>query len=439
MQVIELKNDGLDFHVKVSVSSSVIDTKIDGKLESIAPNLAVPGFRKGKVPMGIIRRKHGQVAREDVIKEQINECINQVVESNNLKVAGSPSLSEIVSQSDRDLEFVVKFELLPHITMPDFKKIEIIRPVFDVTEADLEKKMMDLAERHLSYEQESSGKSSRGDKVFINSVGRADGKEFEGGKLENYGVVLGSGSLIAGFEEQLTGVSKGDKLNIQVIFPKDYHFKPLAGKDAEFETEVVSIHLPNLPDVNEEFAVKLGYKSLQALKDDSETEIKNKGSESARYIMVMSLFNQLEKVLDFPVSQSMFERELHFLKETDSSGSDEVEVDSNQGQDYYNALAMRRVRIGLMLSDYAKLHNISVTQEDIKRAIWSKVRSSPAHASKILDYYTKNPKAVDSLVGPIVEEKAIDRIFESEVTLVDKHYAYSGLDSLVEEASHYDA
>ena len=437
-----LKDEGLDFHAKVSLAASFIDSKVQTELENISGKVKMPGFRAGKVPKSIVEKKYGASARQDVLQHEINHTIDKIVKDNKLNIATDPKLDDFKAESGKDVEFVVKFERAPKVDLPDFKKISIDKPLLKVGDKDIEERLEKIADAAKEYTKESKAKAAKGDQVTLDAIGYVDGVAFEGGNLKAHKLVLGSKTFIDTFEDQLVGTKKGDEVSVNVTFPENYHAANLAGKPSEFKVKVFAVHKPEAVEINDEFAKKFKFDSVDKLKEQIADSVKFEFADSIKTIMKMSLFDQLEKVLDFEVPASLVEREYNILKSQgeELKASDETlktkfEKDLDK---YYRKLALRRVRIGLMLAEYVKEKNLRIEQNDIRQAIIDQARSFPGQESAVFDYYQKNQQALEALKGPILEEKGVKYIFENEVKIKEKEYSKKDLEKFLDKENNRD-
>ena len=340
------------------------------------------------------------------------------------------------NEPNKPLEFTIKMELLPKINIPDLKKISINRPKLEVSPDDVEEQLKKLAEMMKSYTKESKAKAKYGDQITMDAVGYVKDEAFEGGKLTDFKVVIGSNALIPGFEKQLIGSKTGSEVEVNVTFPENYHAKDLAGKDTRFEVQVKAVHTAEPTVIDDEFAKKFQSNSLEELRTHFTKKIENESEEAISTIMKMNLFDQLEKLLDFDVPESLLDQEKNILKsETDKSEQDDSvfkDKSPEQVKEYYAKLALRRVRIGLMLAEYAKDKNLQVEPDDLRRIIMQQARSFPGQENMLFDFYKNNPRAVEQLKGHALEEKAVQHIFDNAVNLKEKKYNRKELEKLLE-------
>lgn len=431
-----LKNEGLDFHIKISTPLSEIDNDIQKELVDLTKKVKIAGFRAGKVPIAIVEKKYGASVRNDIIEKRINDSVNHVIKEHNLNIIGRPKIDDLQNEPNKPLEFTIKMELLPKIDIPDLKKISINRPKLEVSSDDVEEQLKKLAEMMKSYTKESKAKAKDGDQITMDAVGYVKDEAFEGGKLTDFKVVIGSNALIPGFEKQLIGSKAGSEVEVNVTFPENYHAKDLAGKDARFVVQVKAVHTAEPTVIDDEFAKKFQSNSLEELRTHFTKKIENESEEAISTIMKMNLFDQLEKLLDFDVPESLLDQEKNILKsETDKSEQDDSvfkDKSPEQVKEYYDKLALRRVRIGLMLAEYAKDKNLQVEPDDLRRIIMQQARSFPGQENMLFDFYKNNPRAVEQLKGPALEEKAVQHIFDNAVNLKEKKYNRKELEKLLE-------
>ncbi|WP_375331896.1 trigger factor [Candidatus Tisiphia endosymbiont of Temnostethus pusillus] len=435
MQVTELKNEGLDFEVKVVLPSSKITNEVQKELASLAKKVKLDGFRVGKVPISIVNKKYKQSVRSDVVNHEINHAVQHVIKDHKLKTIGDPQLENLRNEENEDIEFTLKFELLPDIELPDFKKMKITHPKLVIKEDDVNKQIDKLASISKIYNKESKGKVKKGQEVTIDAIGYVNNEAFEGGKVTDYKLVIGSGTFIEGFEDQLIGTKTGDEVEVNVKFPEDYNMEQVAGQPAKFIVQVKAVHSADEVVIDDEFAKKFNCETLEELRDNISKSIENEYSEPIRTLMKMSLFDQLEKLLMFNVPKSLIDQEISILKSQMEGNSDSNSIFKDKSEaeisEYYNKIVLRRVRIGLMLSEYMKIKNLHIEQKDLISAIMAQAKKFPGQETAIFDFYKKNPNALERLKGPLLEEKTVQHIFDNEVILEEKNYTKEKLEEFL--------
>jgi len=437
MKIVELKNDKQNYHVEVSVSDKDIVNTIDAKLADIRKTAKMDGFRPGKAPLSFLKKKYAPSIRADIVKEKVDKAIDDSVKKNNLNIALDPSIEDVTNEEGKDFKFTLKFALLPEIELPDFKKISIEKPELKVSTKEVDEQLERLASFSKTYDKESKVKAKEGDQLTIDAVGYVDGKAFDGGKLTDHKLVLGSKAFIPGFEDQLIGSKKGDDITVKVDFPKEYHAKNIAGKPSEFKVQIKAVHKEDKPKIDDEFAKKFKCESLEELKKQAEQNIQASYDEPIRVMMKMHLFDKLEGMLKFDLPDTLLKRESEILQkqlEQKEGGDEEFQkMSSKEKEKHVTKLSTRRVRIGLMLAEYVKQEKVQLKDEDIRQAIFAQARNYPGQEKEIIEFYQKDRRALESLKGPVLEEKSVQEIFDKEIKLVTKSYPKDKLEKLLDK------
>lgn len=439
MDIKELKSDKLNLHLAVTILAKDIDAEIEKQLLHISKTVRVDGFRVGKVPMTTVKKKYAASVRADVVSKKVSNAVYDIQKERKIRAIGEPKIEDFKSEDGKDIEFTLKYELLPEVSMPDWKKVSLEKPVLDVAEKDVNEALEKLAEMAVEYTEESKAKAKKGDQVTMDAVGYADGVAFDGGKLDSYKLVLGSGVFIPGFEDQLVGVKTGEEVKVEVTFPEDYHAKNLAGKPSVFECKILAVHKPAKTEVNDELAKKFAAENLEDLKSKVAQDIKASFDSQIDIIIRKKLFDQLENLLDFEIPESLLKQEVAILKDQAKDDIKEDEDLKNKSEkeldEYFGKLALRRVRLGLMLAEYSRIHDLKVTQEDIYAGVVKQARNFPGYEQQIFDMYRKNTNLLEGLKGPILEDKAVKDIFENHVKPTEKKYSKDKLEKLIEKES----
>ena len=362
MQVTELKKDNLEFHAKITIPKAKIDDAISKELLNLAKKVKIAGFRSGKVPMSIVTTKYKASVRNETISSEVNHAIDHIIKDNKLNIVGEPKIKEFKSEEDSDIEFNLEIELMPEISLPEFKKIIVEKTILKLEESDINSQLDKLASNTKDFKEEVKDKAALGDQVTLDAIGYVDGVAFNGGKLENHKLVLGSKSFIDTFEEQLVGHKAGDDVSVNVTFPEMYHSKDLAGKKSEFKVKIVAIHKAENAKIDDEFAKKFKFDNLAALREQMSKNMSSSFADSINTMMKMRLFDQLEKELNFDIPSSMLERE-HQVLESQANQAGELDdslknMTKEEMSLYFKKIALRRVKIGLMLAEYVKIKGL---------------------------------------------------------------------------------
>ena len=418
MQVTETNADGLKREFKVVVPAAQLEARTETRLAEIAREVKLPGFRPGKVPLKIVRQKYGASILGEVLEAAVNEGTGSAIQEKGLKPAMQPKV-EITSYAEgKDLEFTVALEILPEITAMDFATLSLEREKAQVPEAEIADTLKRIAERHESSETVERA-SAAGDVVVIDFVGKKDGEAFPGGSAQGYSLKLGSNTFIPGFEDQLVGKKAGETAVVDVTFPEGYGNEDLAGKPAQFDVTVHEVREPKAAEIDDELAKKVGMDGLDALKQAIKDEITRELDGIARTKLKRALLDQLAANHDFEVPQGMVDQEFEAIWKQVEQDKEAGRLDpSDAGKDDdtlkadYRALAERRVRLGLLLADVGQKNDVTVTQDDVNKALIEEARRFPGQEHLVFQYYKSNPDALNSLRAPIFEDKVIDFILE---------------------------
>lgn len=430
MQVTELSSEGLKREYQVVVDAAEIEKKVDSRLDELKNTIKMPGFRPGKVPVTLLKKKYGRSVMGEVLEQVVNEGSQQAINDNELKPALRPKIEVKSFEDGKDLEFSMELEVLPDVPDIDLKKIELTKLVAPVTDDALGESLDRFAKRFQDYEAPAKArKSKEGDRITIGFVGKVDGETFEGGTADDFPLVLGSGSMIPGFEDQLTGVSKDDDVEVKVTFPEEYGAENLAGKDAVFDVKVKEIEAPKPIELTDDLAKGQGFDDLDALKTTMRESMENEYGNASRARIKRSLLDHLSENVKFEVPAGMVELEFDAVWKQISEELEKNPEQTDKSEDElkaeYREIAERRVRLGLVLSDIGQGNELQVEQNELNQAVLEQARRYPGQEQQVFEYFQKNPQAIEQLRAPIYEDKVVDFILEmaaveeKEVTVED--------------------
>ncbi len=429
LQVTETKAEGLRREYKIAVPAKEIETRIGDRLSDLARDARLPGFRPGKAPIAVLKRKYGDAVRGEVLERAVNDSSRQAMTDRGIRPATQPSIEVTAFGEGKDLEYTMAFDVMPDIKPIDFSKLSLERLVVPVDEAKVEDALKRIAAGRKTTKPAPDGHAAaKGDMVVIDFVGRVDGKEFPGGKADGYSLELGSGSFVPGFEDQLIGAKSGAALTVKIAFPKDYAAEDLAGKNAEFDVTVKEVQLSEPAAVDDALAKAVGLADLGALKARIREEQGREYKEISRLRLKRQLLDRLSDTHDFDVPPTMLENEFNAIwrqfeqqreQSKEGKGGDAealTEAEKNKTDEEhkadFRAIAERRVRLGLLFAEVGRLNNIQVSQEDINRALIQQAQRFPGQEQAVVEHFRKNPEAMQSLMGPILEDKVADFILE---------------------------
>lgn len=428
MQVTETLSEGLKREYKVVVPAAELDAKVNERLDELKGRIRINGFRPGKVPVAHLKRMYGRATMAEVIETTVRDANNKIVSENGYKLAADPKVTlpedkdavEQLIEGKSDLNYTMALEIVPPIALGNFKDIKIEKPVSDVTDAEIDEALGRIAEQNKPFTAKGEGeKAASGDRVVISYEGSIDGQPFEGGKGDDVPVLIGSNTFIPGFEDQLVGIAAGETRTLKVKFPEHYQAAHLAGKDAEFVVTAKSIETPGTVTLDEEFAKTLGLESLDKLRQAVRDTIARDHTAMSRQKVKRALLDELDKMHKFEPPPSLVEEEfdrvwksvLQELENEQKSFADEGTTEEKAKAEY-RAIAERRVRLGLVLAEIGEKNTITVSDEELNRAVLERVRQFPGQEQQVYEYFRKNPQAVASLRAPIFEEKVVDFLLE---------------------------
>jgi trigger factor len=385
----------------------------------------IKGFRPGKVPLPLLRKRYGESVKSEVIQEAVDRTSRQAMLDRGVRPAVQPKIELREVETGSDLEYTISLEALPEIEPGDFKDLQLTRLKAEVADETVEKALERLAAEQRSFVAVKAERAAeKSDSVRIDFVGTIDGEAFEGGSGTDLNLELGSGSFVPGFDDQLVGARAGDRREVRVTFPEDYPGKHVAGKEAVFEVEVKELLEREAVAVDDELAKRLGLDDLASLRAALRESLERDYGRAARLRLKRELLDKLAESHHFEVPPGMVEHEFDSIwrqveldMERAGSGWDEAEQSEEEARADYRRIAERRVRLGLLLSEIGQRNNIVVPQEELNRAVMDQARRFPGQEQQVFDYFRNNPTAMNELQAPIYEEKVIDFIIEmAEVT-----------------------
>ncbi len=428
MQVTETLSEGLKREYKVVVPAAELDAKVTARLDELKDRVRINGFRPGKVPVAHLRRVYGRSAMAEVIEATVRDANNQIVTDNGFKLAATPKVTlpseeaaiEKLIAGATDLDYTMALEIVPVIELADFKNVKLTRLSTDVTDSEVEEGIARIAEQNKPYSAKPEGEAAaKDDRVTISYAGTIDGVAFEGGTGDDATVLIGSNTFIPGFEDQLTGIKTGETRTLKVTFPEHYQAAHLAGKAAEFVVTAKTIESPGSVTIDEEFAKSLGLESLAKLREAIKDRITRDHANMARQKMKRALLDELDRLHKFEPPPTLVEEEFERVwktvlseLETEKKTFADENTTEEKAKAEYRAIAERRVRLGLLLAEIGEKNNITVTEDELSRAVMDRARQFAGQEQKVWDYYRQNPQAVAELRAPLFEEKVVDFLVE---------------------------
>lgn len=446
MQVTETLKDGLKREIKIVIPAEELETKLAERLSDAQGKVRLNGFRPGKVPSVHLRKIYGKSFMAEVINQILADTPRSVLENRGERAAAQPKIdmsddeaeAEKVLGGKADFVFKMNYEILPNISLKDIGDIKIVREIVEIPEKEIAEQLERIVASTRNY-ADKQGKAEKGDRVTIDYIGKIDETAFDGGADKDAQLVLGSNMFIPGFEEQLIDAEAGDVKDITVTFPQDYQAAHLAGKEAVFNITVKSVAAPEKAEINDETAKKLGIESLEKLKEAIRGQIESQYGAVTRQKIKRQILDSLDKEYQFEAPAQLIEAEFTNiwgqitaeLKQAGRSFADE-EMTEEEAREEYRRLAERRVRLGLVLSELGEAAGVTVTEEELQKAVYAQLRQYPGQEKEIMEYFRRTPEAVANLRAPVFEEKVIDYIL-GKITVTDKKVTVEELTAEEEE------
>jgi trigger factor len=453
MQVTETITDGLKREYTITVPAGDLEQEITRRLGEIGRQVRLPGFRPGKVPMQILRRRFGPSVRGEVLQSTLQASSAEAISERQLRPALPPKVDILSADEGADLEYKMAVEVLPEIPEPSFADLGIERLVVEVPDEEVDQAIERIAEQQRKSEAVERP-AETGDILLVDTEGRIGDQEIPGAGGKDRQIVLGAGSSIPGFEDQLVGAAAGDHRKVRVTFPPDYAVADLAGKEADFDVDVKEVRRRLPIAIDDELGQAVGLENLAELRQELRQQLQRDYDAASRLRLKRSLLDKLAEGHDFPVPPGMVDLEFDNIwgqyearrevspavagvdaipAATEEGGVETVPAAAGEGgadviptaagpgsadqsdeaaKAEYRKIAERRVRLGLLLAEVGRKNNITVTSDEVNQAITREARRHPGHERQVLDFYRQNPGTIDALRAPIFEDKVIDFIVE---------------------------
>lgn len=439
MQVTETLNDGLKRGYEIVVTASELDAKVNEKLVEAQPEIEMKGFRKGKVPMAMLKKQFGQRLLGEAMQESIDGAMAEHFEKSGDRPAMQPKVEMIDGENWKegdDVKISMSYEALPAIPEADMSDIELERMVVKADDAAIDEALNSLAETAQDFASRRKGsKAKEGDQVVLDFVGKVDGEAFDGGAAEDYPLVLGSNSFIPGFEDQLVGVKAGDETAVEVTFPENYGAENLAGKAAVFDCTIKDVKAPKAAEIDDELAKKFGAEDLAALKGQIAERLEAEYTGAARAVVKRALLDKLDALVQFDLPPSLVEAEAaqiaHSLWHEENPDVHDHNHDTIEPTAEHTALAERRVRLGLLLAEIGRKAEVEVTDAEMTQAIMAQARQYPGQERQFFEFIQQNQQMQQQLRAPIFEDKVVDHIL-AQAKVTDKEVGKADLEAAIE-------
>ncbi len=438
MQVTETLNEGLTRGYEITIAAADLAAKVDEKIKEAQPNIEMKGFRKGKVPLALLKKQHGPAVMGEAMQEAVDGAMNKLLEDNGDRPAMQPEIkmtNEDWKEGD-DIVVSASYEALPEIPEPDMSGVSLEKLVVKATDADIDDALKNIASSAQTFADRAEGEAAEsGDQITIDFAGKVDGELFDGGSAEDYPLVLGSNSFIPGFEEQLIGKKVGEDVAVNVQFPAEYGAENLAGKDAVFDCKVKAVKAPAEAEINDELAKQFGAEDLAALKSQVAERLEAEYAGASRAVLKRGLLDALDGKVDFDLPPSLVKAEADAIahqlwhdENPEVEGHDHPEIEATEE---HKTLAVRRVRLGLLLAELGRQKEIQVSDAEMTQAIMNQARQYPGQERQFFEFVQQNAQMQQQLRAPLFEDKVVDYIVEN-ADVTEKEVSKEELEKAVE-------
>ena len=425
MQVSIESSTGLERQLKIGVPADKIDQEVTDRLQKATKTVSIKGFRKGKVPLKVVKQHYGRGVRQEVVGEIVNSSFYEAVQQEELRPVGQPRIDDIKDTEGQDLEYVAVFEVYPEVKLADLTKVKVSRPVADVTEADVEKMIGVLRDQQATFNVAEKA-AEEGDQVNIDFVGTHKKEEFAGGSAEGQDLVLGSDSMIPGFEDGIIGLSAGDESVLKLKFPKDYHSEELKGKAVQFAVKVNSVSVKQVPEMDDEFFKLYGVESggEEKFREDIDANMERELKNAIRTKIKNRVMDQLFKLNTVDVPDALVANEIIQLKQQmvqQFGGGQQIDL-SMLPDDMFKEKAERRAALGVIVSEVVKVEALS-PDEDKVRARIDEIASTYEQPQEVVDYYYSKPELLSSVEAVVLEDQVTELVL-SKAKVKDETQPY---------------
>ncbi len=440
MQTVETLNEGLKRAYTLTIAAKDIAARVEQEVARLAPQVRMPGFRPGKVPANLIKKMHGESLQADALNNSVQEAVQALIADKKLRPAMSPSveLNEGYAHG-KDAELKIALEVLPEIPTPSIDGLKLERLTVEASAEAVDEAVLRIAQQQKGYDDAPKGhKAKTGDLVVMDFVGKVDGTPFEGGTGEGMSVEIGSGRLIPGFEDQLVGVKSGDEKTITVTFPADYNVETLKGAEATFDLVIKDVRVPGEAKADDAFAKSLGLEGIDQLRELMKGQLEQEFNQLTRTHMKRRLLDQLAASHDFDVPPGMVDAEFNQIwaqlehEAGHEADPEAARADMEKDRDEYRAIAVRRVRLGLLLSEIGQANNVQISSQEMNRLITqAAMQYGPGDRERFIQYVQQDPMAAAQIRAPLYEDKVVDFLF-SKAEITDRSVTREELEAAIE-------
>ncbi len=428
MQVSIETTSALERRLTIGVPAERVESEVNARLQRAAQNVRIPGFRPGKVPMKIVRQRFGEGVRQEVLGEVLNQSFTEAVQQQQLKLAGRPSIEPKSLEVGKDLEYIATFEVFPDIALGDYSVIEVVKPVAEVTEQDVDKMIATLRNQQGSWEVVARA-AQQGDQVNIDFTGRKNGEDFAGGSAEGSDLVLGSNRMIPGFEDAIVGMSAGEEKVVPLTFPADYHNEELKGAAVEFTIKVNTVQEQKPAELNEELFAKFGVKEggeAQFRKDVAQNMARELKNATKNKIKNQVMDGLLSVHAELSVPNALVADEIKTLRgqmvQQFGGTSNDIDFSSILPDDMFREQGQRRVKLGLVLNEIITQENVRPDAAHVRSAI-EELASTYEDPKEVIDWYYANRQQLQGIEAMVAEDRVVELLL-SRAKVSEKPCSY---------------
>ena len=425
MQVSIESSTGLERQLKIGIPADKIDQEVTARLQKATKTVSIKGFRKGKVPLKVVKQHYGRGVRQEVVGEIVNSSFYEAIQKEELRPVGQPRIDDIKDAEGQDLEYLAIFEVYPEVELADLKKVKVSRPVADVTAADVEKMIGVLRDQQASFDVAEKA-AEEGDRVNIDFVGTHKKEEFAGGSAVGQDLVLGSNSMIPGFEDGIVGLSAGDETVLKLKFPKDYHSEDLKGKAVQFAVKLNSVSVKQLPEMDDEFFKLYGVESggEEKFREDIEANMERELRNAIRTKIKNRVMDQLFKLNTVEVPDALVANEINTLKQQmvqQFGGGQQIDL-SMLPDDMFKEKAERRAALGVIVSEVVKVEELVPDADRVRERV-DEIASTYEQPQEVVDYYYSKPELLSSVEAVVLEDQVTELVL-SKAKVKDETQPY---------------
>jgi trigger factor len=412
MQVSIESSTGLERQLKIGVPADKIDQEVTDRLQKATKTVSIKGFRKGKVPLRVVKQHYGKGVRQEVVGEIVNSSFYEAIQKEELRPVGQPRIDDLKDAEGQDLEYLAIFEVYPEVKLADLGKVKVSRPVADVTPEDVEKMISVLRDQQATFTAAEKA-AEEGDQVNIDFVGTHKKEEFAGGSAEGQDLVLGSNSMIPGFEDGLIGVSAGDETVLKLKFPKDYHSEELKGKGVQFAVKVNSVSEKQMPEMDDDFFKMYGVETggEEKFREDIEANMERELRNAIRTKVKNRVMDQLFSLNKVDVPAALVSNEITQLKQQmvqQFGGGQQIDL-SMLPDDMFKEKAERRAALGVIVSEVVKVEELTPDADQVRARV-DEIASTYEQPQEVVDYYYSKPELLSSVEAVVLEDQVTELV-----------------------------